>query len=240
MLDRDWLPGDRAGILLVMRNTAVKAPAYIAKFGWTNGEAETFLMIADAYEAILNWLSQNRASNKTASGYADLMLEGKTGVKGVYSEGETPDSAPQFVNLNLPAEAKTGLERMFRRMVAETKIKKIYDKGIDGQDLMWERAQNLPLSNFDEVFPELKWSVSLENVVNFTARISIFEQIEYQFRRLGATMWQSVDKTTERNFTHTPPLAVPGMPENFEYRAVGLIKNERVGRWSPIYKVRVG
>lgn len=235
----DWLSSDRPGKLLVFRNTAVKAPNYMAKFGWTNAELEFFTMIADSYEAGLNWLSQNRAAGQSATAFAELLLEGKTGVAGQFSEGETLSAPPLFVNLTLPGGAATGLERMFRRKVADTKLLKAYDKAADGEDLMWERTQSAAV-NLNELTVTLKYEVSLEGVVTFTASKGKFDQIEYQHRKLGATMWQFIDKTTEREFSHTPTLTAPGVPENFEYRAVGLIKNERVGQWSPIYTVRIG
>jgi hypothetical protein len=53
-------------------------------------------------------------------------------------------------------------------------------------------------------------------------------------------MWQAADKRTEKILEFTPPIAVPGTPEKFEFRAVCLIKNGRVGEWSSIHTVTVG
>ncbi len=36
------------------------------------------------------------------------------------------------------------------------------------------------------------------------------------------------------------PLTTPGVPEQFEFRAILIIKNERVGKWSPTYTLTVG
>jgi hypothetical protein len=36
------------------------------------------------------------------------------------------------------------------------------------------------------------------------------------------------------------PLTTPGVPEKFEFRARLLIKNEYVGKWSPVYTLTVG
>ena len=62
-----------------------------------------------------------------------------------------------------------------------------------------------------------------------------FDMLELQWRKAGAAMWQQADKSTERVINFAPPLTTPGEPEKFEFRAVYLIKNQRVGNWSPIY-----
>lgn len=53
-------------------------------------------------------------------------------------------------------------------------------------------------------------------------------------------MWQAADKSTEKIIEFKPPVTTPGVPEKFEFRAVYLQKNTRVGLWSPIYSITVG
>jgi hypothetical protein len=94
--------------------------------------------------------------------------------------------------------------------------------------------------NLDDAQPELKISVSAEGVVTVEWKKSGFDALELQYRKAGAQMWQSADKSTERMIEFAPPLTAEGVPEKFEFRAVLLIKNERVGNWSPIYTLTVG
>ena len=67
-----------------------------------------------------------------------------------------------------------------------------------------------------------------------------FDMLELQWRKAGDTLWQAADKSTEKIINFTPPDAEPGVPEKFEFRAIYLIKNKRVGQWSPIYTKTVG
>ena len=67
-----------------------------------------------------------------------------------------------------------------------------------------------------------------------------FDMLELQWRKAGDALWQAADKSTEKIINFTPPDLEPGKPEKFEFRAIYLIKNKRVGQWSPVYTRTVG
>lgn len=92
--------------------------------------------------------------------------------------------------------------------------------------------------DLSEIVPELKLA-TLDTKVRVEWRKTNFDALELQYRKAGTTTWQAGDKSTVNVFEFAPPLA-PGVPEKYEFRAVLLIKNQRVGNWSPIYTLTVG
>ena len=77
-----------------------------------------------------------------------------------------------------------------------------------------------------------EWKISGDGNRNATVTV--------QYRKVGTELWQAVDKSTEKVIEFTPPVTTPGVPEKFEFRGIYILKNQRVGQWSPIYTETVG
>jgi hypothetical protein len=45
---------------------------------------------------------------------------------------------------------------------------------------------------------------------------------------------------TEKIINFKPPVTTESVPEKFEFRAVYILKNQRLGQWSPVYTLTVG
>lgn len=90
-----------------------------------------------------------------------------------------------------------------------------------------------------EAMPELKMTV-LSEAIKFEWKKTGFDALELQYRKVGTTLRQAADKLTVSDFEFAPTLTTPGVPERFEFRTVYLIKNQRVGQWSPIYTETFG
>jgi hypothetical protein len=69
---------------------------------------------------------------------------------------------------------------------------------------------------------------------------SCFDTLELQWRKARTEMWQPADKSNVSPIVFTPTLTMLGVPEKFEFSAVYIIKNQRVGQWSQIYSLTVG
>ncbi len=102
---------------------------------------------------------------------------------------------------------------------------------------MLEREKGDDL-NLADAEPELEFSVEDTEVVTAWKKKG-FDALELKYRKVGAPLWQLADKSTEKIIRFAPPLTTPGVPENFEFRAILIIKNERVGKWSPTYTLTV-
>jgi hypothetical protein len=122
--------------------------------------------------------------------------------------------------------------------VVEQFYESVYDEA-EGMDLMIV-AQEGKDDDLDTITPELKVLVNMNNSVEVSYQHGAMTGLELQYRRAGTTIWQMVDKSTETKIIFTPVLTAPDVPEKFELRGVYLLKNVRVGQWSPIYPVNVG
>lgn len=230
--DNDWYPGNRAEERLMFGNIELKIDGYAVKYPVLTAElrakihamCQTFI---EAYDKI----EYNRATGRQATTWFNNLVASK--------QDNTPaPEAPVFLPINLPDNAFIGIEKFCREFRTLLKSQFNYDAA-DGLDLMLEREASDGL-NLTEAMPELKLSVSADGVVAVEWKKTGFDALELQYRKQGATMWQQADKSTEKVIEFEPPLTTPGVPEKFEFRAVLLIKNERVGNWSPTYTLTVG
>lgn len=227
----DWYPTDGATERLMYGNIEEKIDGYAPKYpfltaavlGQVHAACLTFIECYDKIE-------YNRATGRQATAWFNNLVSNKSGTP--------PASAPPaFLPITLPAGAFAGIEKFMREFRELFKSQFNYDEA-DGLDLMLERTKTEGL-NLEEAVPELEFTVS-DTTVRVEWKKSGFDALELQFRKQGATMWQQADKSTEKVIEFEPPLTTPGVPEKFEFRAVLLIKNERVGNWSPVYTLTVG
>ena len=109
----------------------------------------------------------------------------------------------------------------------------------DGLDLLIAKAAGAE-QVVDNAVPDLKISDQADGSLDFDWKKAGFDMLELQWRKAGEEMWQAADKSTEKVINFTPPDLEPGKPEKFEFRAIYLIKNKRVGQWSPVYTRTVG
>ena len=232
MADGDWYPTDGATERLMYGNIDAKIDNYAVKYPFLTADfldeihtmCRTFMECYDKIEF-------NRATGKQATQWFENIVSSK--------QDNTPASAPPVYQLIvLPAGAFVGLEKFCREFAGLFKKQRNYDKA-DGLDLMIEREAVEP-PNLTEVFPELKYTVLTDNSIDFDWKKTGFDMLELQYRKEGATMWQFADKSTEKIINFAPPLTAPGVPEKFEFRAIYLIKNQRVGQWSQLYVITVG
>lgn len=228
----DWYPHSRADERLMYANIDAKIDGYAPKYPFLNADyldeihtmCRTFI---ECYEKI----EYNRATAKQATQWFENIVSSK--------QGKTPAPPPPvYQPIILPTGAFIGLERFCREFAGLFKKQRNYEEA-DGIDLMIERA-SAEEPNLAETFPALRYTVSTDNSIAFDWKKTGFEMLELQYRKEGAAIWQYADKSTEKVIEFTPPLTTPGVPEKFEFRAIYLIKNQRVGQWSQIYVVTVG
>lgn len=228
----DWYPRSTAGERLLYGNIDAKIDGYSTKYPFLDADyldkihtmCRTFIECYDKIE-------YNRATGKQATKWFENIVSSK--------QDNMPASAPPvYQAISLPARAFIGLEKFCRDFAGLFKKQLNYDKA-DGLDLMIEReAGESP--NLAEVIPELKYTVLTDNSIDFDWKKTGFDMLELQYRKEGTAMWKYADKSTEKVIKFAPPLTTAGVPEKFEFRAIYLIKNQRVGQWSQIYSVTVG
>jgi hypothetical protein len=228
----DWYPTDRATERLMYGNVDAKLDGYAVKYPFLTADyrAQVHAMCRTFVEAY-DKIEYNRATARQATQWFENLMNGSP-------QGEAAPAPPAFQPIVLPAGALIGIEKSFRAFAGLFKKQLNYDKA-DGLDLMIERGQ-AKRTAAGETAPELKYTVSADGVVTIEWKKTGYDALEVQYRKLGAEMWQAADKSTEKIIEVAPPLAAPGVPEKFEFRAVALVKNRRTGSWSSPQILTVG
>lgn len=228
----DWYPQTRDSERILYANIDSKIDGYAAKYSFlTNAYLTAVHAMCGAFVEGFDRTTANRATARQMTKWFDNIVDSK-------QKDEAIPAAPVFQAFAMPAGAMLGLEEQCRRFARLMKSQANYDKA-DGIDLMIEREKTDGL-NVDDAMPELKISKNLNNSLDFEWKKSGFDMLELNWRREGEEMWQLADKSTEKVISFAPPLTTPGKPEKFEFRAVYLIKNRRVGKWSPVYTETIG
>lgn len=230
--NEDWYPNTQEGERMMYENIDSKIDGYTEKYPFLTPDYLTQVhtmcgTFIEGYDKV----SENRATAKQLSDWFSNVVDSK-------QKNLPVPPPPEFQKLSISSDATIGLEEQCREFRRLLKAQANYDFA-DGLDLMVEREQGAPL-NTENAAPELKITVTVSGVVMVEWKKTGFDMLELQWRKAGTEMWQQVDKSTEKIIEFTPPLTEPGVPEKFEFRAVYLIKNQRVGGWSPIYTETVG
>jgi hypothetical protein len=229
----DWYPNDEATRRLMCQTIDEGVDALKTKYSdvltddYVTEVRATCQMYMNAYDA----KEFNRAAAKALTTWFANLHDSE-------QKGEAVNAPPDFMKVTIPAGATVGTERQIRRFAKKMKDSDNYDKA-DGLALMIEKVGAGDL-NLNDAQPQLKIRVETDGRIIFVWLKSGFDSLELQWRRAGETMWQLADKSTEKEIVFQPPLAAAGTPEKFEFRAVYILKNKRVGQWSPIYTQTVG
>ncbi len=229
--DSDWYPPTRAGQRLMFQNVDVKIDSYKGKYSLSNDYLDKVHAACLTFIEGYDKLEQNRATAKQMTSWFENILTGEPA-------GEPASNPPGFQTVNLPAGAFIGIEDVFRELMGFFKANPVYDKA-DGENLMIVATQ-ADSKDLADVAPVLKLDATIGNLVTVEWVKSGFTALELQYRKAGTDMWQAADKSTEKIIEFAPPITTPGVPEKFEFRAVFLQKNVRVGEWSAIYPITVG
>jgi len=227
----DWYPKTSAGERTLFGNIDSKIDGYAAKYPFlTTAYLGKIHRMCQTFMTGFDKIAQNRATARQMTNWFENIVSSK--------EIDQPVPAPPvFQAFEVLSGATIGLEEQCRQFARLMKNQPNYDSA-DGIDLMIER-EKADSRNEAEAQPELKLTAAGETV-RVEWKKTGFDALELQYRKAGAAMWQAADKSTVNVFDFTPTLTAAGVPEKFEFRAVYLIKNQRVGQWSPVYTVTVG
>lgn len=229
--ERDWYPTDLATERVLYGNIDAKIDGYAAKYPvLTVDYLKSLHTMCDSFTEGYDKTEQNRATGKQMTKWFTKLVRSKVKV--------AVPPAPVFLEFEMPAGALTGVEQQCREFARLLKSQPNYDEA-DGLDLMIEKAEGTA-RDISTAVPEMKLTVSPDGVVTNDWKKDGFDMLEWQYRRAGEQMWQLADKSTEKTITFKPTLTTPGVPEKFEFRAVYILKNMRVGQWSTIYVLTVG
>ncbi len=228
----DWYPKTGAGERAMYANIEAKIDGYRAKYPVLTDDYRLVIhTFCQTFVEGFDKIEQNRATGKQATTWFENLVRSK-------QENTPAPVPPVYQTITLPANALVGIERACRDFAGLMKKQLNYDKA-DGLDLMIEREASGE-RNLNDVQPTLKVSLVDGGIPQFVWKKTGFDALELQYRKVGTELWQPADKSTANIFEYNPPLTTPGVPEKFEFRAIYLIKNQRVGQWSPIYTETVG
>jgi hypothetical protein len=212
-------------------NVEAKIDNYKSAYGLNTTWIDEVKLICQTFHAAFTGVMQSRANGKQRDKWFEDLLESQ-------DKGAVAPAPPVFTEITLPAGAKGALYKTFREKMEFFKANEAYSKA-DGDDLMItspeEAAQDL-----GEASPELKISDDADGNVSTKYVKGDFGGLELQWREVGQAMWQLGDKSSETIITFKPDVSTPNVPVKIELRGVYLLKNKRVGQWSPIYTWTVG
>lgn len=225
----DWYPKSLAKQRTMYQNFNSKIGGYKAKYGLTDAQIAEVHIICETFIEIDDKINRNQATAKQMTEWRDNVLTGKPA-------GSQVPPAPVFQAFALPAGAFIGLEEKFRAFVRDFKNNPAYTEA-DGIDLMIVAPETEEI-DLDTVQPEIDIMSLPNGVVMIDWRKGMFTALEVQYRAIGAMNWQLADKSTETTIRFDAPLT--NQPQKFEFRAIYLLKNERVGQWSIVHTLTVG
>lgn len=229
---KDWLRGKTLPEQdLMFTNVEAKIEGYKTKYSLTGAWIGDVKLICQTFHAAYTGVMQSRASGKQRDAWFKELLEGG-------QKGTSAPAPPVFAPIVLPSDAKGAIYEDFRRKMDFFKSNEAYTDA-DGDDLMITVPKGED-RNVEDDFPELKISESASGDVTASYTKGDFGGLELQWREVGQAMWQLADKSSERTITFKPNVSTPDVPVKIELRGVYLLRNRRVGRWSPTYNLTVG
>ncbi len=226
---KDWLNRPLPELNVMFANVNKKIGEYQVDYGLTTVWIDRVKLICAAFIESYSAIAQNRATGKDMNDWFDMLLNGEP-------KGAIATAPPVFQTITMPTGAFIGLLDEFREMMRFFKANAVYTVA-DGENLMIVSPDE-QAPDMDEAIPELKPSVDVNDAVVVSYRKGEFGGLELQWRKVGQPMWQLADKSTEKTITFKPEGLTP--PEKIELRGVFLMKNQRVGKWSPTYTLTIG
>lgn len=225
---KDWLKRPLPELDIMFANVKAKIGGYRVAYGLTTDWLDRVQLVCDTFIAAYTGVSQNRATEKDMNNWFDALLNGEP-------QGSPASAAPTFQTITLPAGAFIGLLDEFREMMRFFKANPAYTEA-DGENLMIVAPPSTGRNPADAE-PALKASVDVNGEVRVEYTKEEFSGLELQWRKVGTDDWLLADKSTEKVIVFKP--AGIKSPDKIELRGVYLLKNQRVGNWSPIYVVTI-
>lgn len=226
---KDWLNRPLPELNIMFTNVKKKIGEYQVSYELTQNWIDRVELICDTFTVGYTGIAQIRATAKDLSDWFTMLLNGEP-------KGAIATAPPAFQTITMPTGAFIGMIDEFREMMKFFKANAAYTEA-DGENLMIVSPDE-QAPDIENAVPDLKPSVNMDDKVLVSYRKGDFGGLELQWRKVGQPMWQLADKSTETTITFTPEGLTP--PEKIELRGVFLLKNQRVGVWSPIYTLTVG
>jgi hypothetical protein len=229
---RDWLKGKTLPEQdLMFTNVESKIDNYKATYNLSGGWVDEVKLICQTFHSAFTGVMQSRANGKQRDTWFSQLLES-------VEKGMPAPAPPVFTAITIPAGAETAIYKVFREKMDFFKSNEAYSKA-DGDDLMITAPEGEE-SDLGEASPELKISENADGAVSTTYVKGEFGGLELQYREVGQAMWQLADKSSEKTIVFTPNVSTPNVPVKIELRGVYILKNQRVGKWSPTYTLTIG
>lgn len=224
----DWLKRPLAELYTMFNNVDMKIDNYKMAYDLSDAWIERIKTICKTFKSAYTGVMQSRAAVRDLNEWFDNVLYGEP-------QGESAPAPPAIPATTVPVDAFIGIMDEFREMMNFFKANAAYTVAA-GDNLMIV-APAAEEVNPDDATPALEASVEGSGEVKVVYTRGEFSGLELQWRKAGETVWQAADKSTETVILFEPENVTA--PANIEVRGIYLLKNRRVGNWSPVYSVTI-
>jgi len=214
-------------LALQMNNFVSKIDNYAGIFGFT--PAETNALRADA--AFFSWAVNNLEKVTTYkqnwTAFKNILLKGEANVNA--------NNIPPLPALDpVPVTVSPGVLFRFTSMVARVKAHPAYTTGI-GQNLGIEGTSN-PTTVLAEAKPVIHLLRSGDKV---TLEWAKGQYSGIYIEKDSGNGFVTLDKDFMPDYIDNSPLPAAGLSAKWSYRAIYLLRDEKVGQWSDVATITV-
>lgn len=222
-----YLPSNDEERATWLNNFATKLPNFSGKYGILPEEVMDMQQSAVYFDALVKYKNQVYA-------YQNAVTDFKNAIRNGLNAGSTLQALTQPMMM-LPTPVEPGIFPRAKAIVNRIKANRNYseadgsDLGIIGAEITTDVNTIKPIISLRLVgggHPEIVWSRKGMSA------------IEIQ-KQNGDGQWHFLAIDTVPNYTDKEPLPAPGQSAVWQYRAIYLQKDERVGVWSDVVRITV-
>lgn len=225
---KDWLRKPLPELNVMFGNIDSKITGYKVRYGLTDDWVLQLRTLCKNFQAGYAGIMSARATMKDSNEWFEILLYGEP-------MGAPIPPPPAFQSIILSVGATIGLMDEFREMIGFFKANAAYTEA-DGENLMIVSTDEEE-DDLENAQPVLKASVDAGGEVRVEYTRGDADGLELQWRKTGEQNWQFADKSTERIITFEPDEITA--PQTIELRGIYLVKNKRIGQWSPVYSLTI-
>ncbi len=222
-----YLEKSEEKLAIQMSNFASKIDSYASSFGLTAAETTSIKADASYFVWTINNIKKIETYKKNWTAFKVILMKGEDDV--------VSNPAPAPPNLDVqPALVAPGVLKRFTTMVNRVKAHSAYSTAI-GQNLAIEAAEEAGIAVSDAK-PSLKTMQSGDKVLLLWTK-SRFSGILLE--KDSGNGFVMLDKDFMPDYLDNSPMPAAGQTAIWKYRAIYLLRDEKVGQWSDEVSITV-
>jgi hypothetical protein len=222
MPTNDWYPTRIADRTAWHANFSAQAALSGTAHGLVAAQVTQIGVDAGMVSAVVKLVESAADYAQAVTQWKEIVLSGTPGTA-MPSAPTAPDAGA------LPVGALPAIEARTRQYVSLIKASVGYNQGV-GELYGIVAAVPVPLGTHT---PSLAAEALTGGRVSLKVTKAGYDVIAIDGRR-GGSAWEQIGVSMTTEYIDTRPLAVTGQPEQREYRAQGMVKNDRVGNLSDV------